>query len=507
MRNLRVRDINKKIEIMIKNFKWLLLVSLTFVACNSNDEEVIVDSNSSDGLPLTAGSADFSKYVALGDSFAAGYSDGALFIKGQEGAYPNVMAQQFALVGGGVFTTPLMADNIGGLSMGGSQIPNFGARMYLDAKTDPKNPTPKPVTGISATGILDKVTGPFSNMGIPGAKSFHLVTPGYGALNPYFGRFASSASAKVIDDAMVQNPSFFSLWIGGNDVLSYALSGGTGANQTGNLNPATYGSNDITDPNVFAGAFSGLVNGLTIGNRKGVVANLPYVSTLPYFTTVKYNAVPLVAAQAAALNNGYAAYNGGLMAAKNLNIITEAERLQRTINFVVGQNPVVIVDEYLTDITMLNPGLIKMRQATAADYILLSSGGVSAQAHLAGGNGTAAPLSDRWVLSKKELSEIVTATDAYNVTIKAVATTKGLAFVDTKAIMDQLVNEGISANGFTVTATFVTGGGFSLDGVHPSPRGYALIANKFIEAINATYGSNLKGVDLSNYRILFPSTL
>jgi hypothetical protein len=42
---------------------------------------------------------------------------------------------------------------------------------------------------------------------------------------------------------------------------------------------------------------------------------------------------------------------------------------------------------------------------------------------------------------------------------------------------------------------FITGGGFSTDGVHPSKR-YAVIANKFIEAINMQYGSNLKGVDI-----------
>jgi hypothetical protein len=51
---------------MIKNFKWLLLVSLTFVACNSDDAVVVV--SNSDGLPLTAGVANFSKYVALGNS-------------------------------------------------------------------------------------------------------------------------------------------------------------------------------------------------------------------------------------------------------------------------------------------------------------------------------------------------------------------------------------------------------------------------------------------------------
>jgi hypothetical protein len=483
---------------MIKNLKWLLLVSLTFVACNSDDEVVVV-SNSSDGLPLTAGSADFSKYVALGDSFAAGFSDGALFIKGQEGAYPNVIAQQFTSVGGGVFKTPLMADNIGGFSAGGNQIGQFTKRFYWDGAA------PVNVSGVSGTIFGAALTGSFNNMGIPGAKSFHLVTPGYGTLNPYFGRFASSVGAKVIDDALVQKPTFFSLWIGGNDVLSYAMSGGTGVNQTGNLNPATYGSNDITDPNVFAGAFSGLVNGLTTGGRKGVVANLPYVSTLPFFTTVGYNPVPLIDAQVSALNNAYAGYNSGIQDAKNAGFITEAERVQRTINFVVGKNAVVIVDEYLTDLS--GAGIPSYRQTTASDYIVLSSQGTSAKAHLAGGNGTAAPLADKWVLSKGEFAELKTATDAYNITIKTIATSKGLAFVDTKAVMDQLVNGGISANGFTVTAAFVTGGGFSLDGVHPSPRGYALIANKFIEAINATYKSNLKGVDLGNYRILFPASL
>ena len=63
---------------MIKNIKWLFLVSLTIVACS--DDETVVVNNTSDGLPLTAGSADFSNYVSLGNSLTAGYCDNALFI-------------------------------------------------------------------------------------------------------------------------------------------------------------------------------------------------------------------------------------------------------------------------------------------------------------------------------------------------------------------------------------------------------------------------------------------
>jgi lysophospholipase L1-like esterase len=107
-------------------------------------------------------------------------------------------------------------------------------------------------------------------------------------------------------------------------------------------------------------------------------------------------------------------------------------------------------------------------------------------------------------LSKDEIQEIKTATDAYNATIQSIASAKGLAFVDANALMTRVANGGITADNFTVTSTYVTGGGFSLDGVHPSPRGYALISNEFIKAINATYGSNFKGVNIGTYRILYP---
>ena len=484
---------------MIKNIKLLLLVSLTFIACN--DDEATVTYDSTDGLPLTAGTADFSKYVALGDSFAAGFSDGALFIEGQKGAYPNVLAQQFALVGGGTFTTPLMADNIGGFSIGGVQIPQFGPRLYFNGVA------PVSVSGISGTSISNKLTGAFNNMGIGGAKSFHLDFVGYGssAGNPYFARFASTPGATVVADALVQNPTFFSLWIGGNDVLGYALTGGDG-------------TDPITSTAMFTGAYNSLISKMTAGGRKGVIANLPYVTTLPHFKTVPYNPVPLDAATANQLNSmaAYGAYNAGITQAFAFlvanNLISrpnaDAEIAKRTITFRAGAgNAVVIMDEYLTNLTNINPALVSMRQATAEDLIVLTAG--SFIGTTVGGNpqlinGVSVPLADKWVLSKNEISELKTATDAYNGIIQAAATANNLAFMDAKAVMEALSTTGITANNFTLNASFVSGGAFSLDGFHPSPRGYALLANKFIQAINTKYGSNLNGVNLGNYRILFP---
>lgn len=490
---------------MIKNFKWLLLVSLTFVACNSEDEPV-VDPNSTDGTPLTAGTADFSNYVSLGNSLTAGYSDSALFIAGQEGSYPNILASQFALVGGGEFNIPFMSDNTGGLLLGGTPI--AGTRLYFNGSG------PVPVAGPPTTDITNVLTGPFNNMGVPGAKSYHLLAPGYGNVagvlsgqaNPYFVRFASSPGTTVLADALAQDPTFFSLWIGNNDVLSYATSGGAGTNQTGNPNPATYGANDITDPNVFASVYNTLVDQLTANGAKGVVANLPYVTTIPYFTTVPHNPVPLDAATAAQLNAGFAPYNNGLLFAQSNGLLTAAEVARRTITFSASStNRVVMVDSYLTNLSGF--GIPSYRQATSEDLIVLPARsviGTTVGGNPAQVNGVSVPLADNWVLSKEEIQEVRVATDAYNASIESIANAKGLAFVNANALQSQIAQGGIVANNYTVTSAYVTGGGFSLDGVHPSPRGYALIANAFFRAINETYGSNFKGVNIGLYRILYP---
>ncbi|MGB5429259.1 MAG: hypothetical protein WBM94_06275, partial [Eudoraea sp.] len=102
-----------------------------------------------------------------------------------------------------------------------------------------------------------------------------------------------------------------------------------------------------------------------------------------------------------------------------------------------------------------------------------------------------------------EQMEIAVATTAFNATISSTANAAGLAFVDANTLLSQLANGGITSGNFTLTSNLVTGGAFSLDGVHPTSRGYALIANEFMKAIDATYGSNFEAsgnlVDIGNY--------
>ncbi|MDO4763125.1 MAG: G-D-S-L family lipolytic protein [Flavobacteriaceae bacterium] len=496
--------------------KRIILSALAFISlmsCNTDFEKDVVD------IKITQGEADFSTYVALGNSLTSGYRDGAVYLDGQQESYPAIIAEQMRKAGGGEFTQPLVPDNIGGFA----GMEGFSGKLTLKNVNGQLLPVPS-----VAKANLDKVSGSFNNMGVSGAKSFHLLAPNYGdasglatkTANPYFVRFASSPTTTVLQDAMAKKPTFFSLWIGNNDVLSYAISGGVGVNQTGNLDVKTYASNDITDPQVLAGSIKNVLDGLkSVGATKGVIANIPDVTTIPFFTTIPYNSIPLTEEESQQLN-------GGLLA--NLKVaLTHFGEGDRIVLTKAGQNPVLIKDESLKDLSgmlvmaLKNAGVPdneaeflgktygQVRHATNGDYILLTTKSILGTNPETLPNfiyGATYPLADAHVLTKNEVSEIQTATNAYNQQIKALAEMYGLAFVDANAKMKELnSNSGIKYNGVNFTTTFVRGGSFSLDGVHLTGKGYAVIANEFIKAINTKYQSTLPQVNPNQYSgVIFP---
>ncbi|KQT24322.1 G-D-S-L family lipolytic protein [Chryseobacterium sp. Leaf405] len=458
--------------------------------------------NDVNDVVVTKGEADFSKYISLGNSLTSGYRDAALYRSGQNESYPSMIAMQMKLAGGGEFKQPLMPNDTGGFTnLFNPTTGDFAGKYTLTVVNGALSPGP------TAPGAaLDNVTsaGPYQNMGVPGAKVAHLLAPGYGSqaglltgtANPYFVRFATSATTSVLGDALSQNPTFVSLWIGNNDVLGYATSGGDGSNP---ITPVD-GAVGVGFTNTYT-ALVGLLfpAGTT---RKGVIANIPNVTSVPYFTRVP--AMPLTNltdTQVAQLNTAYATYNAGLLNAKNLGAINDAEYQRRLIKFTAGAvaNGAVIVDKDLTGAGALP----KYRQTTAKDFILLPASRVlTPQA----GGGTSVPLEDKLVLTELEAAKVTTATAAFNTAIKSVATAKNLAFVDANAKMEELNSKsGITWDGVKYTATFVSGGAFSLDGVHLTGRGYAIIANEFIKSINDKYKSTLPQVNPNNYSgVTFP---
>lgn len=508
----------------------LAVSALFFTTSCENDFDTDVKD-----IQVTKGDADFTKYVALGNSLTSGYRDGALYADGQNESYPSMIAQQMKLVGGGDFKQPLMPDNNGGLllatPLGTLQIANtkLFINSFIDGSPDLKN-----ANGNVATTLTNTVlTGPFNNMGVPGAKVAHLLADNYGNVqgvaaktaNPYFVRFASEPGTSVIKDFKKQSPTFFSLWIGNNDALLYALAGADATAET--LTPAVQ----------FAQYYNALVNEIASTNAKGVIANIPSVTSIPALTTIPVN--PLTAA---VLGNGNVTAGNATIDALNAQVYGPLSQILTALGAgdrikplsKTAANPLLIKDESLaplnTQITAAatasgNPTLMALaaylgatygqaRQAKTGDLVPLTTkaaigtlqalpAGVPASL---GARGIAYPFADNYILTGTEVTEINTTIDAYNVAIKAAATAKGYAFVDANKKMSELGSQsGISFDGVKYTAKFVTGGAFSLDGVHLTGRGYGMIANEFIKSINATYKSNLPQVDPNKYSgVKFP---
>lgn len=512
----------------MKNLSKIFLAA-TLVVFSSCDPEF--DNPVADAQP-TSGIADFSRFVALGNSLTAGFTDNALFISAQQNSYPNILASQMALAGGGAFAQPLMPDEIGGFS-------DFGinGRLTLQLVNGALTPVPTP----AQSPFTPASGGPFNNMGVPGAKSFHLLAQGYGnpggiatgQANPYFARFASSNNASILGDAAAQQPTFFTLWIGNNDVLSYATSGGTGVDQTGNQDPTTYGSTDITDPTLFAGVIQNILEVMVnqVG-AKGAIANIPSVTDIPFFTTVPYAPLdpsnPSYGPMIPMLNQFYAQLN---------QVFDALGQPERKVTFASdAASPVVIKDKDLADLsaqitsilissgvdaptaTLMGITYGQSRQATEDDLMVFTSQTVIGQidaervaALIAMGmsqeqaaqlsiSGITYPLEDQWVLTKIETAKVAAATAAYNETIRQLSINYDLAFVDAHRAMQELSSSvGITYYGNNFNTTYVSGGSFSLDAVHLTAKGYSIVANYFVDAINFKFGATLPNVNPNNY--------
>ncbi|GBL35589.1 hypothetical protein EMGBS15_11840 [Filimonas sp.] len=204
----------------------------------------------------------------------------------------------------------------------------------------------------------------------------------------------------------------------------------------------------FSDPSSVQAALTLMVDSLTKTGAKGAIANVPDVTSIPYFTTIPWNGAVLTQGKADTLNALYASY--GLT----------------SITWTAGANGFMIVD------STAGPAAGFMRHATASDYILLTTPGDSLSCAM-WGVSPAKPLKDQFVLDASEALAVATATDLYNTSIANIAANYKLAHVDINSLLKKL-KSGFVYNGVSFNASFVSGGAFSLDGVHPNPRGYAL---------------------------------
>ena len=436
---------------------------------------------SSDDLQPHQGTGDFSRFITLGDSYVAGYADGELYRSGQISSLSGILAAQLQLVGAGTFKQPLMFDEYG-----------FGKRKVLGYRTNCNGEMalfPVTSTGVPNIGNFMNISGqgPYQNIGVHGAKSFHLLSAAYGDPaqgNLYYIRFASEPGfSTMTGDAAVQDPTFFLLGVGTWDVLRYAISGGT--------------QDSITSVAWFRHYLNEIVIEMTANGAEGVILNVPDVTGFPYFNTVSrmmpFDGWVLSETEALHMNATYDHYEEILA---SMGIMYDYP-----FGFTAGNNAYVIQDK---DIPLPPP--YNVRQMTAGDRFLLNLPVDSILCH-----GWCEPEEDdpnaiprRYVLTESLGTEVLTAVYEYNAVIEEVARSHQLIMADLAGLLLTLDN-GIIDSGIHFNSTFISGEFFSLDGINPSQRGNALVANYIIDLLNEHYSAAIPGVNPGDYQgIIYP---
>ncbi len=403
--------------------------------------------------------------------------NGDVYLAGQFASYPNRLAQQMAMAGGGKFTQPLMEDENG-----------FGNRIIFEID-GVQRPTLNggPVNQANLVNISHK--GPFNNMGVPGATVGDLITPTMNSdrATDYYQRFAVHYGVTTImEEVMAQEPTFVTLWIGSNDAMGFALRGG-------DLRDSPRQA--ITETSVFRSRFQEVVDQLN--GTPGIVANIPRIGVLPHFDMGSLLESSFI---------GVNIYDGlSLSSAQaemaNARILEEEKRTGQTsgISFSAGDNAVLVED--------LNApcGFRKIEATDKVLLILLSEYSDIAEEIKQNGLGWASetelrPIPHKYILDKDELKLVSDAIEAYNTVIEdIVSNTPNLYLVNVAAEMDKLI-AGIrvedDANPFVFTTDYVAGSFFSWDGIHPTGEGYAYITNVFIDAINKNFNSDLQKINV-----------
>ncbi len=409
-----------------------------------------------------------SSYVALGGSSTSGYSDGAYHLNGQENSYVAILAKQFEEVAATSFIQPLASAT--GINLDGN------SRLIMGYKTDCKgvnslSPVRVAINGDNTIlGANIYSSGPFNNIGVPDLDITKINTPGYGNsasgtgnYNEFYSRITSDEiNGTVLGDALAQNPTFFTVRLGEQDILNYATSGGTQAM------PLTNGATGSG----FDGSLDEVLSAMSGTGAKGVIATVPNVVDFPFFNTIPFDGLVLDASQVTTLN---AVFNG------------------TGVSFQVGKNPFIMLDP--------NSPPSFVRQMLPGEKILLS---IPLDSVKCLGMGTINPFSDKYILTLEEIDSIQTKTNEYNTIIRQQAGNYGIAVVDLAELYSSL-KAGTVYNGISLSTEFVSGGAFSLDGLNLNPRGQSMVANQFLEVINKTFNANIPFASSIKYPgIIFP---
>ncbi len=408
-------------------------------------------------VPMFAahGTADFSHIVALGDSYTAGFSNGSLNERHQVFSFAAILAEQT----GNKLCQPnnTAADNC------------FAQPLV----TWPGIPSELILTSPSLTGVVNApglgapaMTGfgrPYNNLAVPGAMLYDIANTTGAEKTPVtfeqgtpFPAFILRGLGSAVDQAIAQKPTFLLSWIGGDDFFLAATSGS--AVDCGTKPPYV---SCLSTPDAFETQFAAILDkfiagapnaGIVVGDfPPAVFTQLPYTSLIP--------AIVLDSSLKPVLNNGAPIPLFGI------------------VNGAPAALPLGSV-VLLPSAPKLFTGLgIPPQLAALPPFNTLPNAGK--------------PLADSDVITPAEQAAIAARITAYNASIKKVAAARNIPVADISGLFDRIKAGKVNVAGVPLSTAYITGGIVGLDANHLTDLGYTLMANEFIKAINAGYGTHI----------------
>jgi lysophospholipase L1-like esterase len=400
------------------------------------------------------GSANFKTVVAIGDSYGAGFESNSLNEHHSVYSWPAIVAKQLGIplcTLGSSATDNCFAQPI-------VSYPGIGPEMTLmDISTYPPVIVNAPGQGAPLNTTFGRA---FNNVSIPGANVADTLNVTGAVAKPTRGveqlaQFILRGPVSEVDAVTSLKPTFILVWIGGNDFLGSATNG-TAAGLTP-LATFTTAYGQMLDKLVATGA------GVVVGTLPTNPASVPFFRTVP---TVLINPAT------------------------------------RTPVLGPGGTPITLVGQ--TDVSPF------VGQLQAGSFVTLPAGSLIAQGFgipsalkplLDPTNklplfGT--PLPDAVILTPAEQAALVGRIADYNTAITAAASARNIPVADIKGLFDRFAT-GINVGPFHLTSDYITGGIFSLDGVHLTDIGYTLFANEYIKAINAGYGTHVPVASVATF--------
>lgn len=412
--------------------------------------------------------------VSIGNSLTAGFQNSGLAVTGQLASFPNHLARMsgsnplsaslplylqmpLIVVPGDPLTT--QQTGIGTTVING--VPQ--SALFVDGTTfgivtTPLNPANIPAMLANATYPL-----PYDNLGVPGAYVGDAAvttdaTNSIKAGNLFFDFILRNSSLPPFDTTQLsqleahftretivgadpdtgapiydlQVPPIVTLWLGGNDLLLGTATG----------NPVV--GQNVTSVADFEASFVDICNRISDFAPDAQVAVGNTQTLLPVFTTVPTGTM---------VGGNFVAWN---------------------------------TDEPNVQFVLLN-ALAQLDPPLGPDYL----------------PGGSASIPGTLTLTQAEFTSVVAVADGYNAVIERECSSRGWAYVDVNTEFGALPGNPQDPNSYTqlnrLFAWFDRTGdmvpeqnqysAFTLDGVHPSEKGYARIANLFASALNATYGT------------------